>query len=144
MFQKFFKQQLKDKSKPSQYSIPSAEHGQAPLDTSTSLSRHRDFGLQVLHEPKLLEPTASRIVNIIFVHGLGGSMRETWTHSSNTFWPTLLHEDDRFSNVRIFAFGYDANFMAASNVLGIPDFAKQLLNAFDLQLDKYGKVSIAD
>ena len=145
VFQKFFGQRPKNKPKPWQYSIPSTEHGQAPLDTtSTFLSRHRDLGLQVLHEPKILEPTASRIVNIIFVHGLGGSMRETWTHSSNTFWPTLLHEDDRFSNVRIFTFGYDANFMAGSNVLGIPDFAKQLLNAFDLQLDKYGKVSIAD
>ena len=64
--------------------------------------------------------------------------------TSNTFWPTLLHEDDGFSNVGISIFGYDANFkniFAPKNTLDISDFAKQLLDALDLHYEKYGDVS---
>ena len=104
----------------------------------------RLLGLHVLHEPK----TETDIVSIVFVHGLGGSATETWTHKpSEIFWPTLLHEDDRFANARISTFGYDADFnniFAAKNVLGIPGFAKQLLDVLDLHYDKYGDVNIAD
>lgn len=104
----------------------------------------RLIGLHVLHESK----TGTGIVNIVFVHGLGGSATETWTHEpSKIFWPTLLHEDDRFANIRISTFGYDADFnnvFAAKNVLGIPDFAKQLLDDLDLHYDKYGDVNVAD
>jgi hypothetical protein len=103
----------------------------------------RPIGLHVLHESK----TGTDIVSIVFVHGLGGSARETWTHyPSKTFWPALLHEDDRFNNVRISTFGYDADFnniFAAKNILSIPDFAKQLLDCFDLHCDTYGDVNIA-
>jgi hypothetical protein len=85
-------------------------------------------------------------VNIIFVHGLGGSATKTWTHyPSNTFWPTLLHEDDGFANVRVSTFGYDANFgniFAPKNTLDISDFAKQLLDSLDLHYEKYSDVSI--
>ena len=83
-------------------------------------------------------------VYVVFVHGLGGSATETWTHyPSNTFWPTLLHEDDRFANIRVSTFGYDANFgniFAPKNALDISDFAKQLLDALDLHYEKYGDV----
>ena len=89
--------------------------------------------------------TNATTVNVVFVHGLGGSATETWTHCpSNTFWPTLLYEDDRFANTRISTFGYDANFrniFAPKNTLDISDFAKQLLDALDLHYDKYGDVS---
>src|ERR1700721_2727405 len=71
MFQKFFKQ--KSKSTPSQQKIPSVESGQASVDTSTSLSRHRDLGLQVLHEPKMFERAALQIVKIFFSKGQGVS-----------------------------------------------------------------------
>ena len=95
-----------------------------------------------MHEPK----TETKIVNIVFVHGLGGAARETWTHQpSNTFWPSLLPEDDRFANARISTFGYDADFkniFAAKNVLDISDFSKQLLDALDLHYDKYGDVNL--
>ena len=87
-------------------------------------------------------------VNVVFVHGLGGSATETWTHyPSKTFWPTLLHEDDRFENVRVSTFGYDADFgsiFAPKNTLDISDFAKQLFDVLDLHYDKYGDVSTAD
>src|SRR5204863_4525412 len=109
---------------------------------TSTLSEHA-IGLRVLHEPR--ETTNVNTVHIIFVHGLGGSARETWTHSSsNTFWPSLLHEEDGFENIRVSTFGYDANFsniFAAKSTLDISDFARQLLDALDLHYGKYGDVS---
>jgi hypothetical protein len=108
-----------------------------------STSSEHPIGLRVLHEPR--ETVNVNVVNIVLVHGLGGSARETWTHSpSNTFWPSLLHEDDGFTNVRVSTFGYDANFkniFAPRNTLDISDFAQQLLDALDLHYEKYGDVS---
>jgi hypothetical protein len=83
---------------------------------------------------------------LVFLHGLGGSAIGTWTHpASNTFWPTLLHQDERFANVRIATFGYDAEFknpLEPTNALGISEFAKQLLDGLDLFYDRpdYGDV----
>src|SRR5579859_671810 len=65
-------------------------------------------GLQILHEPRTTVP---KPVNLIFVHGLGGSSAGTWTHhTTKAFWPALLGEDPRFDNVRIATYGYDANY----------------------------------
>jgi hypothetical protein len=111
----------------------------APGPTASSAFPEHLIGLHVVHEPRREQNT----VNLIFVHGLGGSAKGTWTHSSKTFWPTLLHDDDRFTNVRISIFGYKADFnnvFEPKNTLGITDFAKQLLDCLDLYYDKYGDV----
>jgi hypothetical protein len=98
------------------------------------------YGLKVLHEPRQLE----NIINLVLVHGLGGSAIDTWTHpESKTFWPNLLHDDERFANLRIATFGYNANFkdiLAPSNALGISAFAKQLLDCIDIFYDTHGHV----
>jgi hypothetical protein len=96
------------------------------------------LGLHVLHEPR----TQGNTVNLIFVHGLGGSAKGTWTHSSGMFWPSLLRDDNRFDNVRVSTFGYNADFknIARKSALGIPDFAKQLLDSLDLFYDRHGDV----
>jgi hypothetical protein len=112
--------------------------------SSTSTSEGR-LGLRVLHEP---HPGATTTVSIIFVHGLGGSARGTWENkASNKFWPNFLHEDDSLPNARISTFGYNADFkniLAAKNVLGIADFAGQLLDGLDTHYGKYGNVSPFD
>jgi hypothetical protein len=130
---------FKQKPKPQPEPLPTT------AGASTTSLPEQPFGLQVVHEPKV----RTKIVSIVFVHGLGGSARGTWTHSpSNIFCPTLLHEDDRFASARISTFGYDANYtnvFAVKSVLGIQDFARQLLDALDLYYDKYGDdVSILD
>src|SRR6202035_1453377 len=90
---------------------PAAEPVEPPPEPvyGPSSSSSRRLGLRLLHEPRAEATTA---VNIIFVHGLGGSPISTWTSTtaSKTFWPTLLHEDDRLANARISTFGYDADF----------------------------------
>jgi len=115
------------------------------METQQSLSNARvapsqNLGLQVLHEPE--QP--NHAINIIFVHGLGGSAKETWTHpETKEFWPTWLQSEEGLENTRIMTFGYDSyykNIFAPSNVLGIADFAEQLLDALDLHFAKYGNV----
>ena len=142
--QNIFKRKPKTDSEPSESSNLATMREPTTAGVSTSSLPKRPTGLRVLHEPH----TDTNIISIVFIHGLGGSAIETWTHSpSNIFWPTLLHEDDRFANVRISTFGYDANFkniFAAKNVLSISDFAKQLLDVLDLHYDKYSDVSIPD
>jgi hypothetical protein len=84
------------------------------------------------------------VVDIIFIHGLGGGSRDTWTHpGTGAFWPDFLYEDDKFANARISTFGYDSNFVnifLPNNVLDISAFAKQLLDDLDLHYEKYGEV----
>lgn len=67
--------------------------------------------------------------DIIFVHGLGGSARKTWSWDRNVdyFWPVWLAEEDRLSSYRIFTYGYNSNFKGAGTNLNIIDFAKDLL-----------------
>ncbi|XDG07500.1 hypothetical protein ABKA04_007115 [Annulohypoxylon sp. FPYF3050] len=89
------------------------------------------LGLKVVHRP-----SGQRLVDIIFVHGLGGSSRMTWSHDRNPdfFWPLkfLPHEPD-INEARILTFGYNADFRPGSNKnkMSVLDFAKDLL--FDLK-----------
>ena len=144
ILKRLFKRKPPANSETSQSSDSTIGGGTTAAGAAAASLPERPIGLRCLHEPK----TETNIVSIVFVHGLGGSARLTWTHSpSQIFWPNLLHEDDRFANVRISTFGYDSDFknvLGAKNVLGIPDFAKQLLDALDLYYDKYHDVRIID
>ena len=49
--------------------------------------------------------------SIIFVHGLRGHRRDTWT-KDNVCWPQeLLSKEESLSHTRILTLGYDANIM---------------------------------
>ena len=90
------------------------EHGKGPL------------GLNILFDP--LEPV---VADLIFVHGLGGGSRSTWTKFDDPtlFWPQeWLPKDIRFRDVRIQSFGYNSNWEKES-ILNVNDFAKSLVGA---------------
>lgn len=100
------------------------------------------FGLEVLHEPKT---STTNPVQIIFVHGLGGSKKGTWTQSkTNGFWPDWLHDEQGLETVRIVAFGYNSAFnpLAPNNNLSIPIFADQLLDDMNDLRYRRGSVHI--
>ncbi|KAL2280910.1 hypothetical protein FJTKL_12218 [Diaporthe vaccinii] len=83
------------------------------------------LGLTLLHEPS--EP----LIDFIFVHGLGGGSRKTWSktpHSAH-YWPKeWLPAEPRFKNVRIHAFGYNAAWKERqASMLTIHDFGQALL-----------------
>lgn len=85
------------------------------------------FGLQTLHTPLC----GSANADLIFVHGLGGGSRSTWTKSGNPllYWPKeWLPNDEAFQDVRIHSFGYDSNW-GKESILGIHDFANALLGS---------------
>lgn len=69
------------------------------------------------------------ILDIIFVHGLGGTSRGTWSweRDPSNFWPPWLADDSEFSRARIFTFGYNANFNGQYTSNNILDFARDLL-----------------
>jgi hypothetical protein len=84
------------------------------------------FGLNIVSGPK----NPDDCTNIVFVHGLGGSARGTWSHEVGSFWPAWLPAVNGLENCRIMTFGYDADWTKLwkpNNVLDISDFGKQLL-----------------
>ncbi|KAI8628819.1 hypothetical protein F5Y19DRAFT_98111 [Xylariaceae sp. FL1651] len=85
------------------------------------------LGLNTLYEP----PEPKIIADIIFIHGLGGGSRKTWSKTSNIlhFWPkSWLPEDPDFQHVRIHSFGYKADWgERRESILNIHDFAQSLL-----------------
>ncbi len=79
----------------------------------------------------LFTPEETAIADLVFVHGLGGGSRSTWTKSQDSalFWPReWLPQDEGFRDVRIHSFGYNSNWEKEST-LNIHDFAKSLLGS---------------
>lgn len=79
----------------------------------------------------LSEPLGPAIADLVFVHGLGGGSRSTWTKSTDEslFWPQeWLPVDGGFRDVRIHSFGYNSNWEKEST-LNIHDFARALLGS---------------
>lgn len=87
----------------------------------------------------LYTPEGTPTVDIIFVHGLGGTSRQTWSYNRDAelFWPKLwLPKERDICTARVLTFGYNAHFLSTgpNSISGISDFAKSLL--FDM---KFGK-----
>ena len=85
------------------------------------------LGLTLLHEP------SEARVDFIFVHGLHGGSRKTWSikpEDPATFWPEgWLPFEPGFKHVRIHTFGYDSDWSKTQHsVLTIRDFAASLLS----------------
>lgn len=88
-------------------------------------------GLKVVYRP-----VGQRKADLVFVHGLGGSSRRTWSYSRNIdfFWPgKFLTREPDIAQARILTFGYNANFHPGSGKreTTILDFSKELL--YDLK-----------
>lgn len=83
--------------------------------------------MNILYDP------AEPLLDFIFVHGLGGGSRKTWSKTSlvKDYWPQeWLPKDPAFSNVRIHSFGYNSDWgKGKDNCLNIHHFGKSLLGA---------------
>lgn len=83
------------------------------------------LGLNLLHSP------SDPLIDFIFVHGLGGGSKKTWSKTSSLthYWPQeWLPKDPAFKNVRIHSFGYDSDWVKGKdNCLNIHHFGKSLL-----------------
>ena len=79
----------------------------------------------------LFNPRNLAVVDLVFVHGLGGGSRSTWTKSGDPalYWPKeWLPQDSEFQDVRIHSFGYDSDW-GNESTLGVHDFSKSLLGS---------------
>ena len=79
----------------------------------------------------LFDPPEPAVADLVFVHGLGGGSRSTWSKSSDPtlFWPQeWLPQDAGFRDVRIHSFGYNSS-LEKESILNIHDFAKSLLGS---------------
>ena len=68
------------------------------------------------------------VLDVIFIHGLTGNPKETWTtESGDEYWPAWFC--DVFGNVSVYAIGYPANIYAkwASKELDLHERANNLL-----------------
>ncbi|KAL8813851.1 MAG: hypothetical protein Q9223_006887 [Gallowayella weberi] len=102
---------------------------------SRTLTRH-DENAEGSHNAKgplglntLYVPADTTIADLVFVHGLGGGSRSTWTKNGepSLYWPEAwLPNDPGFRDVRIHSFGYNSNWEKESS-LNIHDFSKSLL-----------------
>ncbi|SPQ24477.1 235e68a4-f2c6-4a1f-9974-4af5ecff0924 [Thermothielavioides terrestris] len=114
---------------------PPAHHSSALSDIHDQLDlppqrrrswdrRDDPLGLLVLHTPP------ERTVDIVFIHGLGGSSLQSWCRDRdlNKLWPKLWLPDD-LPTARVLTFGYNAHFSSkqeqATSTIG--DFANDLL-----------------
>jgi len=92
------------------------------------------------------DPVAHPPVDLIFVHGLGGQSKGTWTYPNGSFWPDWLHSYKGLESVRINTFGYDSDwtkiFQPRSN-LGISDFARSLCERLRMPDDDEKDVRIS-
>ncbi|KAF6832531.1 hypothetical protein CMUS01_06897 [Colletotrichum musicola] len=83
------------------------------------------LGLNLLHEPS--EPA----VDFVFIHGLGGGSRKTWSHSAEAgmFWPKdWLPNEVGFRHVRIHSYGYNSDWTTRKESrLTVHDFGQALL-----------------
>ncbi|KAK4126948.1 WD40 repeat-like protein [Parathielavia appendiculata] len=100
-------------------SIASTAVGDASSDPRGPL------GLNLLYAP------SKPLFDFVFVHGLGGGSRRTWskTNSISHYWPgEWLPKDPAFKDVRIHSYGYDSDWAKGNdNCLNIHHIGKSLL-----------------
>jgi pimeloyl-ACP methyl ester carboxylesterase len=110
----------------SQSKVIGKKHNISPQRVDSFARAAEPLGLQVLYEP-----SSTPSVNIIFVHGLGGSTLGSWSWNRDPSycWPReWLPREPNFRDARILSFGYSAHFMdRTESSLNITDFAKDLL-----------------
>lgn len=101
---------------------------------SPSPGPRTSLGLHLVYQP-----SGTSYLDVVFIHGLGGDSRKTWSkdHNAELFWPGLwLPLETELERARFFTFGYNANFRPGEtkSLASITDFAKELL--FELRFGK--------
>jgi len=131
--------------------------GSPKIDSSSAPFQHNSqsstlpqdkLELQVLVEPtSVVNSTSNEAINIVFVHGLGGTSCGTWSNKeTNFFWPASLPKTKGLEHLRVMTFGYDATWQniwkrwQGKTQLDIANFATQLLNRLRVHYDEYPDV----
>lgn len=131
---------------------PSSSSFLSRARTSTSLfsrskpnadRRESDTGSGQLGLTTVYTPDDKHKVDIVFIHGLGGTSVNTWTKNKDPelFWPLkFLPLEPSVGSARISTFGYNANFRKSGSLdTTVLDFAKALLSELKNAKDEQGR-----
>jgi len=119
---------------------PSSSHRRSSPSPGPAPETLGQFGLHVVHQPG-----TAPLLDIIFIHGLGGDSQRTWSkdpHDPNLFWPQQwLPSEPDIGRARILSFGYNASFLPGTprSIYKIVDFAKELLYEMKFSKDHDGE-----
>lgn len=102
-------------------------------------------GQSALPEPPLLFENLGSTKLIIFVHGINGNKKTTWTNkrineSEEFFWPEELAKDEKFKNADVLSYGYESK---CGSSLNIWQLAEDLRHELAVVLEKRPKQSIS-
>jgi hypothetical protein len=76
---------------------------------------------------------------IVFVHGVTGNAKETWTNrESKAYWPELIRSDERFSSANVWVFSYSSP--KIRNAQNVEELALKLGDALSEVLRTHNKV----
>lgn len=73
---------------------------QRPTMAEVATSQSHDYGLRCVTSP------VGPMLEVIFVHGLGGHRTKTWQNSQQDFWPSWFNE--LTPTTRVWTYGYNA------------------------------------
>ena len=96
---------------------------------SRSLPMEQNMGLSLIHEADPSHSSVIPICDIVFVHGLGGHSRKTWTTPrSNTYWPRDFLPAG-IPSARILTYGYDSSIASFATRISVSAVAESLLES---------------
>lgn len=81
---------------------------------------------------------------VIFVHGLTGDRKETWTNAkTGSYWPSILSADAQFEGASVISVEYPSTYLGEGHdINGLAQrFATELLDT-DVMADRYDRVAI--
>ena len=93
------------------------------------------------------EPMASAYIQrdparkdvVVFVHGVTGDARETWTNPvTNAYWPELIRSDERFASANVWVFSYTSPKL--SNAQDVEELALKLGDALSEVMRTHDKL----
>jgi pimeloyl-ACP methyl ester carboxylesterase len=79
--------------------------------------------------PKFVRSTPGSKTVVVFVHGIFGNARETWTAANKSFFPELVAADDAFTGTDIYTYEYPTSFL--NGPFSIDEIAESMRLYFD-------------